>query len=100
MSEERRESPRQPFLDEIMLEFSSGQREARISDISAGGCYVDSIAAVSEGETVSFEISTGEGTPLSFTGEVAYVLPAMGFGIKFTNLTEEQRKFLLSVTQS
>lgn len=98
MSEERREAPRQPFLDEIMLEFSSGQREARISDISTGGCYVDSIAAVSEGETVTFELSTGDGSPLSFTGEVAYVLPAMGFGIKFTNLTDEQRNFLLQVT--
>lgn len=97
MSEERRENPRQPFLDEIMLEFSSGQREARISDISMGGCYVDSIAAVSEGEPVSFELSTGDGSSLSFTGEVAYVLQSMGFGIKFTSLTEDQKAFLAKV---
>jgi hypothetical protein len=100
MSEERRESERQTFLDEIMLEFSSGQREARISDISAGGCYVDSIAAVSEGEPVSFDVSAGEGQTISFTGEIAYVLQGMGFGIKFTDITEEQRQFLASVTNA
>lgn len=97
MSDERRESERLPFLDEIMLEFSSGQREARISDISAGGCYVDSIASVSQGEPVTFDISTGGGNSISFTGEVAYVLNGMGFGIKFTNLTEEQKAFLANV---
>ncbi|HKX83134.1 MAG TPA: PilZ domain-containing protein [Pyrinomonadaceae bacterium] len=98
MSQERRESERQPFLDEIMLEFSSGKREARVSDISMGGCYVDSIAGVTEGEPVSFDMSTGDGTSLAFTGEVAYVFPGMGFGIKFTNITEEQRLFLEGVT--
>jgi hypothetical protein len=98
MSEERREGERHPFLDEIMLEFSSGQREARISDISAGGCYVDSIAAVSEGEEVQFDLSTHDGGFIPFTGEVAYVLNGMGFGIKFTNITEEQRAFLETVT--
>ena|SRR5687767_14298652 len=97
MSDERRESERRPFLDEIMLEFSSGQREARISDISAGGCYVDSIASVSQGEPVSFDVSTSDGRTISFTGEVAYVLNGMGFGLKFTNLTEEQKTFLATV---
>ena len=98
MSEERREGERHPFLDEITLEFTSGQREARISDISAGGCYVDSIAAVSEGEDVQFDLSTPEGGSVSFTGEVAYVLNGMGFGVKFTNITEEQKAFLATVT--
>ena len=89
-----REQERVPYLKEIVLECASGKREARISDLSPGGCYVDSIVAVTEGEPISLSIGTSSGDALSFTGTVAYVLNGMGFGVRFADLTDEKKSFL------
>ena len=50
-----REEERVPYYTEIMLESAAGMRGARISDVSAGGCYVDTISPAIEGEPISFE---------------------------------------------
>ncbi len=92
-----RELERIPFLTEITLEWASGRREARISDLSMGGCYIDTIASIPEGEKVSFEISTADGREMPFSGTVAYVLDGFGFGVKFDDLNESQREFLNGV---
>jgi hypothetical protein len=86
-----REDERFPYFTEIMLESGAGVRGARMSDVSAGGCYIDTISPAIEGESVSFEFKDSSGDRLRFTGTVAYVLPNMGFGIKFTDLTDEHK---------
>lgn len=91
---DKREHERKQFFAETMLEFSSGKYQARISDISLGGCYVDSIASVGEGSVISLTLSAGSGEPERFTGVVTYVLPRFGFGVRFTHLTEEKTAFL------
>ena len=92
---DKREDERKPFFAEAMLEFSSGKYQARISDISLGGCYVDSIASVVEGEAISLSLSFSSGDSQRFDGVIAYVLPGFGFGVRFTGLTEEKKLFLL-----
>ena len=94
---EKRDNERQEYLSETVLEFASGKREARISDIGLGGCYVDSIASVTEGESISFVLATPSGESLLFTGVVAYILQGNGFGIRFTDLTEERTNFLTQI---
>jgi len=89
-----REQERVPYLKEVELECASGRREARISDLSPGGCYIDSIVAVVEREPVALSITTSSGDVLSFTGDVAYVLNGMGFGVRFTDLNDERKAFL------
>jgi len=91
-----REQERVTYLIEIVLECASGRRQARITDLSPGGCYIDSIVAVQEGEPVSFTLSAPPGEML-FTGETAYVLDGCGFGVKFTDLTDERKAFLEQV---
>jgi hypothetical protein len=81
-------------LIEIVMDSASGRREARISDLSTGGCFIDSIVSVTQGEAVAFELVNGEGRSLLFKSEVIYVLPGVGFGVRFTDVTEEQRSFL------
>lgn len=88
-----REHDRIPYLTEIVLESSSGKREARISDLGPGGCYIDSIAAVHEGEKVSFDIVMAD-VQMNFSGEVAYAFPGNGFGVRFTDLTDDKREFI------
>ena len=93
MTDERRKHERRDFRKQILLECVSGKRQVSIADISMEGCYVDSIVEVREGEIVSFELDNGL-TAERFVGKVAYVLPGMGFGIRFGDITEEQKLFL------
>lgn len=93
MTNERRKRERKEIRKQILLEFMSGKRQVSISDIGMEGCYVDSIIEVVEGEMVSFDL-TIDATAVRFAGNVTYVLPGMGFGIRFLDLTEEQRLFL------
>lgn len=90
-----RQQERIPYLNEITLEWSSGKREARIADLSTGGCYVDTIATVPEGESISFVLRSPSGESMKFTGTVVYVLPSMGFGIAFADMTEAKAAFLV-----
>ena len=98
MTIENREDERKPFIAEIVLEFASGKRQERISDISAGGCYVESIISVQVGDEINFELVDPNGDRLPFTGQIAYHFDGMGFGVKFTNLTDEQKEFLQKIT--
>ena len=95
-----RKEDRYTFLKEVELEFASGKRDARISDISLGGCYVDTIAQIPVGDPLSLKLTGSSGEALSFDGRVAYVLDGMGFGVEFKNLTDAQRDFLTQVIQS
>jgi len=92
-----RQSDRFSYLKEVELEFSSGKRTARISDISVGGCYIDTIAQVPVGEPMKLEIVSASGDSMQFSGKVAYHLDGFGFGVEFVNVTEAQREFLAMV---
>lgn len=95
-----RQNERLQYLEEVELSFSSGKRLARVSDISMGGCYVDSIAAVPVGEPVSIEIARPAGGKLQFSGKVAYVLDGFGFGVQFLDLTADHTEFLERIVNS
>ncbi len=97
MDSDKRKNERKELSEEVVLEFSSGTFETRISDISLGGCYVDAIASVSEGEAISLTIAISQERSERFYGEVAYLLPGSGFGIRFTNLTDENTDFLRQI---
>lgn len=85
-----REHERVPLVAEVLLEFASGRREVRISDLSEGGCYVETWATVRAGDPVRFEIVLPNGGgKLPVAGEVAYAFDGMGFGVKFLGMGEE-----------
>jgi hypothetical protein len=86
-----RRSERVLYNGDIKLDWSSGIQETRISDISVDGCYIDSTSAVTQGEIVAFELIRPDGDSIRFTGTVAYVLDGFGFGVHFTDVTDEQK---------
>ncbi|HBE83723.1 MAG: PilZ domain-containing protein [Blastocatellia bacterium] len=92
-----RNHERTPVVIEIILDSSAGRRASRISDLSLGGCYVESITQYREGEPIAFELTSSDGQGLRFTGEVAYILDGFGFGLKFTNINDDQLEFLKRV---
>ena len=89
-----REHERTTYLTETIIEASSGRHPARISDISTGGCYIDSIVEVTVGDPISFEINRSGDESLQFSGTVAYRLSGMGFGVKYAQLNAAQDRFL------
>ena len=89
-----REQERVMYLTETVLECMSGRRGARISDLSVGGCYIDSIAEVGVGEDISFELQLPSESPIPVRGKVAYVLPGNGFGVSFIDLPDETRNII------
>jgi hypothetical protein len=99
MQDNRRQYERISVSIGIVLGFSSGSREARISDLSMGGCFVDTIAEVAGGEFLSFKLPQAEQT-VKLSGEVAYVYPRIGFGLRFINLTEADRILLEQIIQA
>ena len=83
-----RKQERTPISLKIILEWSSGKREARITDLSLGGCFIDCLTPISEGEPVSFKIKISEREFLDLRGEIVYVFRGVGFGVRFFSLSE------------
>lgn len=84
---------------EVRWEGISGQYTTRISDLSLGGCYVESLAQVSVGERLRFEIRLPTGRWMQLHGEVVYHQPTIGFGVHFTELSEPERELLASLIE-
>jgi PilZ domain len=72
----------------------SGNYTARITDLSDGGCYMDSLGDVVMGEVVDLKLALPNGEWLELTGEVAHHTPPVGFGIRFLDLSDQQLKTL------
>lgn len=94
MGEEQREFQRARFPMEMRWEGLSGRHVARIYDISLGGCYVETLGQVTQGERIKFEIQLPTGRWLRLQGEVVHVQPNMGFGLRLPHLSEQDRSML------
>ena len=92
MGDRREENRKEISLD---VRWENGQ--ARLSDLSLGGCYVDTLGQVSVGEVVNLEIKMPDGSWLPLRGTVAYYHPGLGFSVCFTFLTEEEQEKLSEV---
>jgi PilZ domain len=75
----------------------SGGLGARIEDLSLGGCFVNAHGVVNVGELITLEIQLPSGVWLTLRGEVTHYQPAIGFGLVFSFLTEEEEYELRQV---
>ena len=100
MSDRRTEKRWDVCLDAVW-DGKSGNYEARVTDLSEGGCYVDTMGAAQVGEVIIFKLRLPEGEWLELTGEVAHETPPLGFGLRFINLADKQHeKLRLLITKS
>src|SRR5438132_1680400 len=92
---EQRNEPRYPFVAQVVVvdERSGARISARISDLSLGGCYVDTLNPFPLGTTVRLRIHKNDqifdaraSTASSHTGS--------GMGLLFGEMTPEQRSML------
>ena len=94
-----RQHERTSYLTEVTLMSASGKRQARISDLSAGGCFVDTLTNVREGEEVSLSAQFENGDHFDVTGRVAYVMNGFGFGVSFTEFSNGSQETLQKLIQ-
>ena len=90
MNGERRRNERKRVLLEAKWESMSRTHEARVDDVSLGGCFVNTFGRVEPNEAVNLQIQLPSGEWLALRGEVASYHPGVGFGLAFTSLTEEE----------
>src|SRR5688500_10708380 len=100
MGNNRRQNARINISLEVLLESTSGKRDSRISDLSMGGCFVDSIANVVEGEVLNITLHLPNGQWLKLTGAVVYIYSGFGFGLRFLGITDEEQEQLEQVIVS
>src|SRR6266849_853788 len=82
MDQERRRAPRFPFIAaaEVLSENVGTRLAARVSDISALGCYVDTINPLVDGTTVRLKILT-ETHVFEAPARVVYSHAHLGMGL-------------------
>lgn len=95
MDQERRRAPRFPFIASAeVLEESAGTRlAARISDISATGCYVDTINPLVDGTAVRLKILT-ESHVFEAPATVVYAVAHLGMGLQFGEVLQNSQDVL------
>ncbi len=95
MTEDRRIDER--ILTNLAVKWagqSGGAHEARVEDLSLGGCFVNTTGRVDPGEVVSLSLKLPSGEWLALRGEVVAYQPGIGFGLLFSFLTDEEEQAL------
>jgi hypothetical protein len=92
MEQEQRGAPRFPFIAaaEVLAENTGSRMNARISDLSVSGCYVDTINPLADGTLVQVKIVT-ETQIFEAPARVVYSHIHLGMGLAFR---EVQPNFL------
>lgn len=100
MSGERRSNVRKRILLEAKWESLSRTHEARVDDVSLGGCFVNTYAHVELNERVNVQILLPSGEWLALRGRVATYQHGVGFGMWFTYLSENDKAALKKLISS
>lgn len=91
---ERRSTHRKKVLLEARWESMSRRHEARVDDVSLGGCFVNTFGHVELNEPVELQILLSSGEWLALKGTVASYHPGVGFGMSFTLRSEAEKQAL------
>ena len=77
---------------EARWESMSRRHEARVDDVSLGGCFVNTYGHVELKEPVELQILLPSGEWLALKGTVASYHPGVGFGMAFTLFSEKEEQ--------
>jgi len=94
--DDRRSKPRLSVYLDAVWHGGEERHSARVTDLSEGGCYLDTVGEVMVGEIVAFRVLLPDEDDdwLYLEGEVRHHRHRLGFGIQFIDLNEEQRENL------
>ena len=92
--DDRRAKQRLSVRLDAMWDGPTETHSARVTNLSEGGCYLDSVGEVRRGEIVGFRVLLPDDDWLYLEGEVRHH-SREGFGVQFTELNDEQTEKLL-----
>ena len=92
---EQRTVPRYSFIAHVqMIEPTSDTKiDARVSEISRKGCYIDVLITLPAGTLINLKILRDQGT-FATKGKIIYVQEGMGMGVAFLEVADDQLKTL------
>jgi hypothetical protein len=92
MEHERRCEARYPFI--AHAELSDEERtiylQARVNDLSLGGCYLDMIHPLPAGTQIALYVTDDMGS-FQARGKIVYSLPNLGSGVAFLDVSPALR---------
>ncbi len=95
MGEERRRTPRYPFVAsaELVEQKTDVRMATRVSELSLHGCYLDMMNPFPTGTLVVVKISAGEGF-FEAKSKIIYSQPNIGAGVAFLEVTSASENAL------
>ena len=95
MEQERRRTPRYPFIAsaEVLAESTGSRMNIRISDLSVLGCYADTINPLPDGTSVQVKIFT-EKQVFEAPATVVYFHTHLGMGLAFREVQASSQDVL------
>lgn len=86
---EKRRNKRIHYLtDVVFIGAGTSSLQARITDISVGGAFVETITPFPIGAIVDMKFQV-QATEVRVKGEILYHLPSIGYGLRFLDLAPE-----------
>ena len=94
--DDRRRYDRARLIVDVYFDGKDATGVASTKDISVGGFYMNTQATLPEGATLLVRIPLGDGRQIIANAEVVYSNPARGVGLRFQNLSDENRTLIES----
>jgi CheY-like chemotaxis protein len=83
---------------DVVWQGSAGKQDARMSEISMDGCFIDSITqGRTLGDLIEFKVHLPSGPWVSLQGELVNEDYPIGFGLRFEGLTDDDKRLLAQV---
>jgi Tfp pilus assembly protein PilZ len=95
----RRKTPRVPLATQIHIDGSMALAFSR--DLSTGGIFIDTKEPSQIGTKVDLRFRLSENDPVIIAkGEVRYVVPKLGMGVQFSEISDEDQKRIVTFVLS
>jgi hypothetical protein len=94
MENEKRKAKRITYMCEVeCVGAEVPSLRTRITDLSTAGVFIDSLTCFAVGSILRLKFRIND-TLIEATGEVRYCMPQIGMGVRFSDLSPEQRAII------
>ena len=94
--DERRQYDRARLIVDVFFDGNDATGVASTKDISVGGFYMNTQANLPEGAALLVRIPLGDGRQIVANADVVYSDPGRGVGLRFKNLSDDNRTLIES----
>ena len=92
--EHRRQHKRMRLVIDLYFDGHDATGVASLKEISLGGLYMNTSADIAEGALLHLRIPFSNGEQVVAKAEVVYTNPNVGVGVKFVEISDEDRALL------